>query len=78
MARAGAARRVIQAASWPSPSAAGSAVVESEVKAGFCQTFSSPTGSNHAASRPLPEMRRPSDKTAMQVMGYLCSSNTIR
>ena len=35
MARAGAARRVIQAASWPSPSAAGSAVVESEVKAGF-------------------------------------------
>ena len=75
MARAGAARRAIQAASWPSPSAAGSAVVESEVKAGFCQTFSSPAGSNDC---PLPEMRRPSDKTAMQVMGYLCSSNTIR
>ena len=67
------AHEVIQAASWASPLAAGSAVVESEIKAGFCQTLISP-GLNQC---PLPEMRRPSDKTAMQLMGYLCSSNTI-
>ena len=36
------AHEVIQAASWASPLAAGSAVVESEIKAGFCQTLISP------------------------------------